>query len=69
MRGVATLRIKQYEEYQLSVVTRAESQSKIAYISSNLKPNSKGLQILIKGLRRKPFVKKYEETILVDCSL
>jgi hypothetical protein len=47
----------------------AESQSKVANMSSKLKANSKSVYIPSKRLRRSPSVKKAESTNLVGLSL
>jgi hypothetical protein len=68
MRGVATLRLKYYGEYQLTVLNIAESQQKIANISSDSKLNSESLQMTGKAWE-KPIREKIRGKNLVGLSL
>jgi hypothetical protein len=67
MRGVTTLHIKQYREYQLCTIYDSGEPIKIVNVSWNLKLNSKSLQIPSKGLRRNPYVNKSEAKISLNC--
>jgi hypothetical protein len=74
MQGVATPHIKQYQQNDINSLleTISKSQSKVANIFLNSKPNSENLQILSKGLGKnpwKPFMKKNQRQNLIGLSL
>ncbi len=58
MRGVATLCIEQYGEYQLSAINDREELIKYRNILSDSKPNLKSPQKTSNWLGRNPFLKK-----------
>jgi hypothetical protein len=68
MLGFATLRSKQYGEYQLIAIHNSEDSIKNHEYFLDSNPNSKSLQIFSsKELRRNPFVKESRQKNPLDC--